>query len=538
MTAGSPNFNPAAWERAVARLRRDLPLLTQRDAAAALRAVGADRPRALNRLDRYLCAHETGLLTPVSDCPAVAVRLTVHLAAAGHDDVAPLGCSRCGAQVQLTARPGERICTRCAVRQQRFVCAHCHTPMTTRPARRLPEGPICLRCYAKHPLSHRRCSNCDRMRYPVRRLPDGGVLCQRCAPRRQHVCSRCGQTRPAQCITDDGPICNNCYRRVKLSWTCALCGVVRIRQRNTVVGPHVCASCRGTRLRNASGANEQPLRRNAPGGAARANSVCTFCGKVRPVGHRWPAGPVCKSCAERSRSYPAQCAHCQQIKVLTALDDTGQRICGPCAGWPVDYLCHRCGEPGIKSRGLCSRCITRQRLQTALAGPDGEVVEQLRPLVDALVSAPDPRSVAVWLGRSAAATMLTELAAQGEPITHETLDAVSPSPHADYIREILVRTAILEPRNEYHDRLVLWLDQYLAGIGDDHARLLRAYAQWCLLHRARRRKGPMTRPMADRIRTQVRVAHEFVTRVETDGHTLNTVGQDLGRQLVGPWHDT
>jgi hypothetical protein len=49
--------------------------------------------------------------------------------------------------------------------------------------------------------------------------------------------------------------------------------------------------------------------------------------------------------------------------------------------------------------------------------------------------------------------MLAYLAAHRQPITHETLDAVSPSPHADYIREILVRTAILEPRNEYLDRL-------------------------------------------------------------------------------------
>jgi hypothetical protein len=250
MTKGSPNFNPAAWERALARLRRDLPQLTQQDAEAALRAVGAHRPRTLGRLDRYLCAHETGLLTPVLDCPAVVVRLTLHLAAEGHGDVAPLGCSRCGAKVELTARPGQLICASCAIQERGLICAHCGTPITNRAARRLPEGHICSGCYAKHPMSRQRCSNCGRMRNPVRRLPDGGVLCQGCAP------------RPAQAMTDEGPICKRCYSRWKLSWVCALCGAVRNRQTNTAFGPNVCGSCRRIRLRNA--------RETGVGGRARA----------------------------------------------------------------------------------------------------------------------------------------------------------------------------------------------------------------------------------------------------------------------------
>jgi hypothetical protein len=95
---GSPDFKPAAWKRVLARLRRDIPSLTADEADRALQAVGADRPRTLNRLDRYLSAHETGLLTPLSGCPAVIVRLTVRLATDGYAEVVPLGCSRCGQQ--------------------------------------------------------------------------------------------------------------------------------------------------------------------------------------------------------------------------------------------------------------------------------------------------------------------------------------------------------------------------------------------------------------------------------------------------------
>lgn len=185
------------------------------------RSVGADRPRTLGRLDRYLRAHETGLLTPVFDCPAVVVRLAVQLAATGHTEITALGCSRCGQQVELTQRPGERICASCVLQDQAVTCARCGA-ITNRVARRLPEGAICCSCYAKDPLARRRCSNCGRMRRPTRRLADGGVLCQGCAPRPEHTCSRCGRTRPAQCITDDGPICNRCYVRTKLSRVCGL----------------------------------------------------------------------------------------------------------------------------------------------------------------------------------------------------------------------------------------------------------------------------------------------------------------------------
>jgi hypothetical protein len=526
MTKGSPDFKPAAWERVLARLRRDVPTLSADEAETALRAVGADRPRTLNRLDRYLSAHETGLLTPLFDCPAVIVRLTVRLAADGYTEVVPLGCSRCGQQADLKWHEYERICASCALQDKAFNCARCRA-ITHRVARLLPEGRICCRCYAKDPLARRPCSKCGRMRRPTRRLPDGGVLCQGCAPRPLHTCSRCGRSRPAHCITDEGPVCSSCYSVLKYSWICGLCGAVRTRQDKAALGPHVCLSCRRTRLRKAPVEAE---RAQAPASAhrrPRSTSVCAFCGRVRTVTNRWPAGPVCSVCSARTLNYPSQCAHCGQLAVLVGLDGERRRICGPCAGWKAGYRCSSCGQPGIKAHGLCSRCITRHRLEAVLAGPNGEVPDQLQPLVEALLSARDPRSVTVWLGKSSAATMLSQLARNGEPISHATLDSLSPSRHADYIREILVRTAILEPRNEYLDRLSPWIDHYLTNVPDHYARVLNAYAHWYLLHRARRRKGPLPRSGADRIRTRIRVAHEFLTWMDDHEHTLATLRQDL-----------
>jgi hypothetical protein len=52
---------------------------------------------------------------------------------------------------------------------------------------------------------------------------------------------------------------------------------------------------------------------------------------------------------------------------------------------------------------------------------------------------------------------------------------------------MLVQTHVLPERMEYLDRVLPWLEPTLVGRPDNDARLIRPYAQWHLLHRARRR---------------------------------------------------
>ncbi|WP_225337307.1 hypothetical protein [Mycobacterium intracellulare] len=172
-----------------------------------------------------------------------------------------------------------------------------------------------------------------------------------------------------------------------------------------------------------------------------------------------------------------------------------------------------------------------------MAGPDGAIPAQLKPLAGALASANDPRSVAVWLGKSAAAELLMNLARTGQTITHHALDQLPPSRHVNYVREILVRTAVLTPRNEYLERIEPWLDRYLANCPTEHAQLARSYAIWYLLHRARRAKQPLSNPGAARIRRQVGVALEFLAWLKTRGRTLATMDQgDIDNWLAhGTW---
>ncbi|MFA5942832.1 MAG: hypothetical protein WC798_04185, partial [Candidatus Paceibacterota bacterium] len=191
----------------------------------------------------------------------------------------------------------------------------------------------------------------------------------------------------------------------------------------------------------------------------------------------------------------------------------------------------------MHANGRCSRCVTAQLLDAALGGHDGQIPDQLRPLADALAAAPDPRSVAVWLARSDAARLLRTLAECGETVTHDLLDALPPGRQVNYIREILVRTSVLPMRNERLERLEPWLDRYLADQPADHTLMVRNYAVWYLLHRARRSPRPLVTAGAARIRRRVRVALEFLTWCDARGRSLTDIDQgDVDTWLAtGDW---
>jgi hypothetical protein len=58
---GSANLDPKAWDRVRARVVRDIPDLSLSEADRLLAAAGADRPKALNRVDGYLAATVDGV---------------------------------------------------------------------------------------------------------------------------------------------------------------------------------------------------------------------------------------------------------------------------------------------------------------------------------------------------------------------------------------------------------------------------------------------------------------------------------------------
>ncbi|MGK2881781.1 MAG: hypothetical protein ACSLE6_13640 [Mycobacterium sp.] len=129
------------------------------------------------------------------------------------------------------------------------------------------------------------------------------------------------------------------------------------------------------------------------------------------------------------------------------------------------------------------------------------------------------------------------MARTGQAITHDALDALPSGRNVNYIREILVCTEILAPRNEYLERIEPWLERHLVDHPAEHSHLVRSYAVWCLLHRARRSNRKLAVSGAQRIRNRVRVALEFLAWIDDRGRTLTTIDQgDVDAWLAnGNW---
>jgi hypothetical protein len=249
---------------------------------------------------------------------------------------------------------------------------------------------------------------------------------------------------------------------------------------------------------------------------------------VRPVNADWPIGPVCTACYEHIRNNPAPCARCAVPQPLIAITADGDPICGPCAGVVVNYFCRTCGDGGRQyADGECVRCVLAQRLDDLLADDHGIIPEQLRPVRVALGEVEHPISIIGWLRKSESARLLARLARMREPITHQLLDSLPPSRNLYYVRDVLVHTSVLEPRNEYLERLGPWLDEVLAEQPAHIGRTIRPFMHWYILRRARRRAKarPFTTASGANARGHVRVAIALLAWLDEQGAALSEVTQ-------------
>jgi hypothetical protein len=83
---------------------------------------------------------------------------------------------------------------------------------------------------------------------------------------------------------------------------------------------------------------------------------------------------------------------------------------------------------------------------------------------------------------------LGEVASGQLALTHEALDAHRPRQGADYLRHLLVANGVLARRDDALVRLEAWAADHLAAVADQgQRRLLRSYARWRVLRRARQR---------------------------------------------------
>jgi hypothetical protein len=130
------------------------------------------------------------------------------------------------------------------------------------------------------------------------------------------------------------------------------------------------------------------------------------------------------------------------------------------------------------------RCALAERARHLTGGPDGP----LPAIYQAIIAAPQPYSAHNWLRSAAAATILGDLAAGTLPLTHQALDAHPRPRAANFLRHLLVAHGVLPPRDDALVRLEAWVTARLGEFAcPEHRRLLRSYATWRVLRRARQR---------------------------------------------------
>ncbi|MFJ9371020.1 hypothetical protein ACIRRA_42345 [Nocardia sp. NPDC101769] len=556
MTTRAQRRTETVLQRVADRLLSDVPAVAAGDGAALLAEAHVDMSRTIRQVDTYLASHPDGLTAPGPDCPAGILRLTRLLAAKGYP-VTPPPCASCGHHRDLAHQsPAGRICSTCHFKGPgTTICTACGR--TRRPVARYGDTVLCSSCYRSDSRLHRECSGCGRMRTPDSRSSEGRPLCQGCAERPRHRCIDCGQDRPAHARTATGPVCKTCYRRSHLPRRrCGRCGLVKPIAVRAIGAHHpdLCDHCwyltthprpakPAPRAKNLT-AHQPPkpaLRQRAPGEPrpkGRTYAACCFCGRHKLITVTWPIGPVCAVCYPRAKEHPASCADCERFRILIGKNTAGQPICGPCSGSRFDYQCTWCGQAGRNyMAGRCFRCCVEVRLQAMLGDTDGRIPDHLVPLTERLLAAEKPRSVLIWLRKSTAAQLLADLAATGEPITHALLDQQPPARAVEVLRAMLTHSGILPERLDHLDRLTPWLDALLESAPTHHARLIRPYAQWHLLHRARRRahrRGTFTVGSSINVRRTIRTALQFLGWLDDQQIDLAAVTQhDIDAWLIG-----
>jgi hypothetical protein len=307
------------------------------------------------------------------------------------------------------------------------------------------------------------CPRCNRVIHLHRRI-EGQWLCRNCvAKSRAQPCSRCGTVREAAARDDDGrPLCPNCLITDPANLeVCVGCDRRRPVSIRTPDGP-LCPSCRPWQV-----------------------ATCGICGRAAPCAVSQTTGePWCVACKQRR----ARCSGCGRVDRIRGGTKT-EPLCATCTRPDPNFWtsCPTCGETGRIHARQCARCAIDQRLHTLLSDETGEIRPGLRALYQALATTERPSTVAAWLDKSAAPSILKNLDAEAE-LTHAVLDELPPGKPVEHLRSVLVAIGTLPARDEQMVRLERWIATTIAQRDDpDQQQLLHRYAVWHLLRRLRHR---------------------------------------------------
>ncbi|QSE41326.1 hypothetical protein JXX30_00350 [Rhodococcus erythropolis] len=173
----------------------------------------------------------------------------------------------------------------------------------------------------------------------------------------------------------------------------------------------------------------------------------------------------------------------------------------------------------------CLSCSVESRVEDLLTDPGGRIHSQLAGVATFLLDENPAERTHQLLNRAQWITLLRSLIESDEPITHASLDQLKQGNHVRHLRNVLVHTGVLEHRSHDLDTVDAWIDELLDDLPHEIALLLRPYAAWSVLHRARRRAAyqPTVSPSVARYaRARITAAAQFLTWL-TD-HDIDLAG--------------
>ena len=166
---------------------------------------------------------------------------------------------------------------------------------------------------------------------------------------------------------------------------------------------------------------------------------CARCGRRAAKAANWPDGPICRNCFAKATEVRGRCPGCSTDRLLPGRRPDGTAVCRDCAGITRNFFCDRCSLEGYLQVGrLCRRCTMSDQLQRTLDDGSGQVHPPLLPLVQALVSMPQPKTGLAWLASAQVRALLADLARGRIALTHEALREQPNWRTVAYLRDLLM----------------------------------------------------------------------------------------------------
>lgn len=180
---------------------------------------------------------------------------------------------------------------------------------------------------------------------------------------------------------------------------------------------------------------------------AAAELFCARCGRgVRRGAAHWPEGYLCATCHTHALETYGRCAGCGVDRLTPGIASDGGRLCTDCAGGLGEFFCELCGREARRHRrGVCGNCVLAERLSILLDDGSGSIRPELIPFAEGLCRMSRPRSGLTWIANPHVQQMLRTLADPSTPITHETLNSLSPWRSVTYLRDLLMHHGVLPP---------------------------------------------------------------------------------------------